>query len=97
MFLTSRMRKRGYNASSGDYHSPIRIGLILMSPRPWKIPLGRLSVVIINPRIGRRLLGIGRERINLDFIGRDLNHPNNTTKLLWWIWKVLFPRNMFLF
>jgi len=59
-----------------DYHNPIGIGLSLMSLRPWRIPLGRLSVVMINPSIGRGLLRIGRERINLDFRGMDLNHPH---------------------
>jgi hypothetical protein len=67
MFLTSRMRKQGYNASSVDYHSPIRIGLSLMSLRLWKTPLERLSVVMTNPSIGRSLLRIGRERINPGF------------------------------
>jgi hypothetical protein len=38
-----------------------------MSLRLWRIPLGRLSVVMTNPSIGRSLLRIGRERINLDF------------------------------
>jgi hypothetical protein len=61
------MRKKGYNVSSVGFHSPIRIELNLMSLRPWRIPLGRLSVVMTNPSIGRSLLGIGREKINLDF------------------------------
>jgi hypothetical protein len=76
MFLTSRMRRKGYNISLVDCHSPIKIGLILMSLRPWRIPLGRLSVSVTNPSIGQSLLRIGRERINLDFRGRDSNHPN---------------------
>jgi hypothetical protein len=29
-----------------------------------------------NQNIGKILLRIGRERINLDFRGMDLNHPN---------------------
>jgi hypothetical protein len=33
MFPTSRMRNQGYNASSMDYHSPIRIGLSLDEPK----------------------------------------------------------------
>jgi hypothetical protein len=63
MFLTSRMRKKGYNASLVDYQSHIWIGLSLMILILWKNPLGRISVAMTNSSIGMILLNIGRERI----------------------------------
>jgi hypothetical protein len=47
-----------------------------MSLRPWRIPLEKISVFMINPSIGISLLGIGRERTNLNSKRRDLNHPH---------------------
>jgi hypothetical protein len=52
------------------------IGLNLMSLRTWRTPLGRISVVIINPRKWRSLLRIERESIKTYFKRRDLNYPN---------------------
>jgi hypothetical protein len=47
-----------------------------MSLRLWRIPLGMLSVVMINPSISMSPLRILRGRINMDSKRRDLNHPN---------------------
>jgi hypothetical protein len=47
-----------------------------MSVIPWRIPSGRLSVVMISPSIRKIILGIERGKIRSDFKRWDSNNPH---------------------
>jgi len=76
MFLTSRIKIKGYNISLVDFHSLFKTKLNLIGQRHWKTLSGRPGVVMISLSIRKSLLRIGRERIRVDSRRRDSNHSH---------------------